>query len=327
MAKKTKKPKVEVSSGMSLLLDEISKLGGTLQPIGADSVLKIPSISSGSLQIDKALGGGYAKNKMIELFGQPSSGKTTLALLAAAQVQKEGGVVGFIDMEHALNLDYASQLGVQTSELYMTQPDSGTIALTVLDKMVESGEFDLIIFDSVAAIVSEGELAADVGSAQMGVNARLMSQICRKITPKLSNNTCTVMFLNQLRSNLGGYGSTYVTTGGNALKFYSFQRLEIKNVGRITQGEDIVGYDMRVTVVKNKLAVPYKKANTSLIFGKGVPVEKEILDLAIAEGLVKKAGSWFKYGEVSLGQGMLNVVDMLMDNPELTEELKEKINL
>lgn len=287
---------------------------------------EIPKLNSGSILLNTALGGGYPEGRIIEIYGGESSGKTTITLQATAEQQKKGNLVAFIDAEHALDLEYAEQLGVNTGDLFISQPDYGEQALEILDKVVESGQFSLVIVDSVAALTPKAEIEGEMGDSKMGLHARLMSQAMRKLTGKISKSKTTVIFINQIREKIGVmFGNPETTTGGNALKFYASQRLECRKKSQIKDGETVIGHELSVKVVKNKVAPPYKVANLKMLYGIGISLEDELIDICVEREIIKKSGSWYSYGDSKLGQGQGNVRDLLRDNPELVEELLNKI--
>ena len=287
----------------------------------------IPVIPSGSIALDKALGvGGYPKGRVIEIYGPESSGKTTLAIHAIAEAQKQGGIAAIIDAEHAFDRSYAEKLGVDVENLFISQPDNGEQALEIADQLIRSAAIDIIVIDSVAALTPKAEIEGNMGDSVMGLQARLMSQALRKLTSTISKtNTCCI-FINQLRDKIGVmFGNPETTTGGNALKFYSSVRLDIRKIGPIKDGEEILGNHTRVKVVKNKVAPPFRKAEFDIMYGEGISLSGEIVDLGVECNVIKKSGSWFSYGENKLGQGRETVKQLIMDNPELAEELKQKI--
>lgn len=302
---------------------------GTIMALGDRVTEQVPSIPTGSIMLDQALGiGGYPRGRIIEIFGPESSGKTTLAIHAIAQAQKLGGVAAFIDAEHAFDPGYAANLGVNIDMLLVSQPDNGEQALEVADHLIRSGAIDLVVIDSVAALTPKAEIEGDMGDAKVGLQARLMSQALRKLTGTISKTSTACIFINQLRDKIGAmlYGPTETTTGGNALKFYSTLRLDIRRIGSLKDSNDEhYGNRIRVRVVKNKLAPPFKKVECDLIFGEGLSMTGEIIDLGVDYGIIEKSGSWFSYGETRLGQGRENVRKLLIDNAELAEELEGKI--
>ncbi len=299
----------------------IMKLGEGVPP------QEIAAISTGSFGLDLALGiGGVPRGRIVEIYGPEASGKTTLALHIVAEAQKEGGVAAFVDAEHALDLNYARKLGVNTDELLVSQPDSGEQALEITEILVRSGAVDVIVVDSVAALVPRAELEGDMGDAHMGLQARLMSQALRKLTAITSKSDTVVIFINQIRMKIGVmFGNPETTTGGNALKFYSSVRLDIRSIGRIKKGENTLGNRVRVRVVKNKLAPPFRDAEFDILYGKGISKEGEILDLAVDRNIVEKSGTWFSYGDLRLGQGRDNVRAFLEEHPDVFEEIKQKL--
>ena len=300
---------------------------GVVMKLGDKVVEDIASIPTGSINLDLALGiGGYPRGRVIEIYGPESSGKTTLTIHAIAEVQKQGGVAAFIDAEHAFDSSYASALGVDVDNLYISQPDNGEQALEIADHLISSGAVDLVVVDSVAALTPKSEIEGEMGDSKMGLHARLMSQALRKLTATISKTNCTVIFINQIRMKIGVmFGNPETTTGGNALKFYSSVRLDIRRIGAIKNGEDIIGNRTRVKVVKNKVAPPFRKVEFDIMFGAGISRSGEVLDKAVDLDIVKKAGSWFSYGDTKLGQGRDAVKQMIADNPELSEEIETKI--
>ena len=300
---------------------------GVVMKLGDKVVEDVASIPTGSINLDLALGiGGYPRGRVIEIYGPESSGKTTLTIHAIAEVQKQGGVAAFIDAEHAFDASYAAALGVDVDNLYISQPDNGEQALEIADHLISSGAVDLVVVDSVAALTPKSEIEGEMGDSKMGLHARLMSQALRKLTATISKTQCTVIFINQLRMKIGVmFGNPETTTGGNALKFYSSVRLDIRRIGAIKNGEDIIGNRTRVKVVKNKVAPPFRKVEFDIMFGAGISRSGEVLDKAVDLDIVKKAGSWFSYGDTKLGQGRDAVKQMIADNPELSEEIETKI--
>ena len=300
---------------------------GVVIKLGDKVVEDVASIPTGSINLDLALGiGGYPRGRVIEIYGPESSGKTTLTIHAIAEVQKQGGVAAFIDAEHAFDASYAADLGVDIENLYISQPDNGEQALEIADHLISSGAVDLVVVDSVAALTPKSEIEGEMGDSKMGLHARLMSQALRKLTSTISKTQCTVIFINQLRMKIGVmFGNPETTTGGNALKFYASVRLDIRRIGAIKNGEDIIGNRTRVKVVKNKVAPPFRKVEFDIMFGAGISRSGEILDKAVDLDIVKKSGSWFSYGDTKLGQGRDAVKQMIADNPELSEEIEAKI--
>ena len=301
---------------------------GAIMKLGEEpEVKKMPSISTGALGLDLALGvGGIPKGRIIEVYGPESSGKTTLTLHIAAECQKAGGTVAFVDAEHALDTHYASKLGVDIPNTLISQPDSGEQALEIADMLVRSGAVDLLIIDSVAALTPKAELEGDMGDSHMGLQARLMSQALRKLTGSISKSNCTVVFINQLRMKIGVmFGNPETTTGGNALKFYASVRMDIRRIGALKDGENVVGNRTRVKVVKNKVAPPFREIEFDIMYGTGISKEGDLLDLAVKEGIVEKAGAWFSYENNKVGQGRENSKKFLMENPEIMEEIKTKV--
>ncbi|MFP4448691.1 MAG: recombinase RecA [Bacteroidales bacterium] len=319
----------EKMKALELTLDKIEKgYGkGTIMKMGDKAVADVPAISSGSLSLDMSLGvGGYPRGRVIEIYGPESSGKTTLAIHAIAEAQKLGGIAAFLDAEHAFDRFYAEKLGVDIENLLISQPDHGEQALEIADHLIRSGAVDIVVIDSVAALTPKSELEGDMGDSKMGLQARLMSQALRKLSANISKTNTCCMFINQLREKIGVmFGNPETTTGGNALKFYSSVRLDIRRIGQIKEGEDIKGNRTRVKVVKNKLAPPFKKAEFDIMYGEGISKVGEIIDLGVEYSVIKKSGSWFSYGETKLGQGREAVKQLLRDNPELAEELEGKI--
>lgn len=301
---------------------------GAIMKLGTDHVEeKIPSISTGSLSLDLALGvGGIPKGRIIEIYGPESSGKTTLTLHVAAECQRQGGTVAFVDAEHALDTGYAAKLGVDVPNMLISQPDSGEQALEITDMLVRSGAVDLLIVDSVAALTPKAELEGDMGDSHMGLQARLMSQALRKLTGSISKSNCTVVFINQLRMKIGiMFGNPETTTGGNALKFYASVRMDIRRTGAIKDGEDVVGNSTKVKIVKNKVAPPFKEVEFDIMYGEGISKTGDILDMACKEGFIEKAGAWFSYNNSKIGQGRENAKQYLKENPSLMSELRNKI--
>lgn len=301
---------------------------GSIMKLGESNVnLNVESIPTGSLSLDIALGlGGVPRGRVVEIYGPESSGKTTVALHMVAEVQKRGGIAGFIDAEHALDPVYAKNIGVDIDNLYISQPDSGEQALEITETMVRSGAVDIIIVDSVAALVPKAEIDGDMGDSHVGLQARLMSQALRKLTPVVSKNNCVVIFINQLREKVGVmFGNPETTTGGRALKFYASVRMDVRRIETLKQGGEVIGNRTRVKVVKNKVAPPFKEAEFDIMFGKGISKEGDILDLAVNLGLVSKSGSWFAYNGDKIGQGRENAKNYLTEHPDIMEELDHKI--
>jgi len=300
---------------------------GVVMKLGDKVEEKIDSIPSGSMGLDLALGvGGYPRGRVVEIYGPESSGKTTLTIHAIAEVQKQGGVAAFIDAEHAFDAVYASALGVDIDNLYISQPDNGEQALEIADHLISSGAVDLVVIDSVAALTPKSEIEGEMGDSKMGLHARLMSQALRKLTATISKTNCTVIFINQIRMKIGVmFGNPETTTGGNALKFYSSIRLDIRRIGSIKDADGVIGNRTRVKVVKNKVAPPFRMSEFDIMFGKGISRSGEILDIAVEQNIINKSGSWFSYNDTKLGQGRDAVKQMLEDNSELSEELETKI--
>ncbi len=300
---------------------------GAIMRLGDQPTEAIPVISTGSIGLDTALGvGGLPKGRVIEIFGPESSGKTTLALHAIAEAQKQGGIAAFIDAEHAFDRTYAQKLGVDTDNLLVSQPDYGEQALEISDNLIRSNAIDIIVIDSVAALTPKSEIEGETGDSKMGLQARLMSQALRKLTANISKTKTCCIFINQLREKIGVmFGNPETTTGGNALKFYASVRLDIRRVTQLKEGENITGNRVRVKVVKNKVAPPFRQAEFDIIYGEGVSKLGEIIDLGSELGVIKKSGSWFSYGDTRLGQGRETVRQLLVDNPELAEELEKNI--
>ena len=317
---------------LKLTLDKLDKAygKGTVMKMSDAPVIDVDVISSGSLGLDLALGvGGYPKGRVVEIYGPESSGKTTLTLHAIAETQKAGGIAAFIDAEHAFDRFYAQNLGVDIDNLIISQPDNGEQALEIADNLVRSGAIDMIVIDSVAALTPKSEIEGEMGDSKMGLHARLMSQALRKLTGSISKTNCTMIFINQLREKIGVmFGNPETTTGGNALKFYASVRLDIRRSTQIKDSDGTVrGNKTRVKVVKNKVAPPFKLAEFDIMYGEGVSKVGEVLDLAVEFNIIKKSGSWFSYDETKLGQGRDAVKQMINDNPDLMDELEEKIKV
>jgi recombination protein RecA len=319
----------EKLKALQLTLDKIDKTygKGSIMRMGDKPIEEVPVISSGSIGLDAALGvGGYPKGRIIEIYGPESSGKTTLAIHAIAEAQKAGGIAAIIDAEHAFDPSYARKLGVDTEELLISQPDNGEQALEIADNLIRSGALDIVVIDSVAALTPKAEIEGEMGDSKMGLQARLMSQALRKLTANISKTKTCCIFINQLRDKIGVmFGNPETTTGGNALKFYSSVRLDIRRVTQIKDGEDATGNRTRVKVVKNKVSPPFRKAEFDIMFGEGISKAGEIVDLGTELNVIKKSGSWFSYGETKLGQGRESVKNLIKDNPELALELETKI--
>ena len=300
---------------------------GSVMKLGDEQIADVDVIPTGSLALNAALGvGGYPKGRIIEIYGPESSGKTTLAIHAIAEAQKEGGIAAFIDAEHAFDRFYAKKLGVNVDELLISQPDNGEQALEIADQLIRSSAIDIIVIDSVAALTPKAEIEGDMGDNKVGLQARLMSQALRKLTSTISKTNTTCIFINQLREKIGVmFGNPETTTGGNALKFYASVRLDIRRVTTLKDGDTPIGNQVRVKIVKNKVAPPFRKAEFEITFGEGISHVGEIVDLGVELGIIKKSGSWFSYGETRLGQGRDAVKKVIKDNPELSEELEEKI--
>ena len=317
---------------LALVLEKMDKTygKGTVMKMGDSAVEEVEVIPSGSLGLDIALGvGGYPKGRVIEIYGPESSGKTTLTMHAIAESQKAGGIAAFIDAEHAFDAVYAKKLGIDVENLIISQPDNGEQALEIADNLIRSGAIDIVVIDSVAALTPKAEIEGEMGDSKMGLHARLMSQALRKLTATISRTKCTVIFINQLREKIGVvFGNPETTTGGNALKFYASVRIDIRRSGSpIKVGEDAVGNRVKVKIVKNKVAPPFKNTEFDIMYGEGISKVGEILDLGVEFDIVKKSGSWFSYGDTKLGQGRDAVKELLKDNPELLEELAEKIKV
>jgi recombination protein RecA len=320
----------EKLKALQLTIDKLEKTygKGAVMKLSDNKVLDIPAISTGSLGLDMALGiGGIPRGRVIEIYGPESSGKTTLTLHCIAEAQKAGGMAAFIDAEHAFDKNYAEKLGIDTENLLISQPDNGEQALEIAEHLIRSGAIDIIVIDSVAALVPKGELEGEMGESKMGLQARLMSQALRKLTGAIHKTGCACVFINQLRDKIGVmFGSPETTTGGNALKFYASVRLDIRRVGQIKDGPDnILGNRTRVKVVKNKVAPPFKVVEFDIMYGQGISKVGEVIDLGVELEIIKKAGSWFSYNGEKLGQGRDAVKNLLLDNPELLEELEGKI--
>jgi recombination protein RecA len=323
-------PKDSKLKALKLTLDKLDKTygKGSVMKLGDQTVEKVESISSGSIGLDIALGvGGYPKGRVIEIYGPESSGKTTLTLHAIAECQRAGGIAAFIDAEHAFDRFYAEKLGVDLGELVISQPDNGEQALEIADNLIRSGAVDALVIDSVAALTPKSEIEGEMGDSKMGLHARLMSQALRKLTASISKTNCTVFFINQLREKIGVmFGNPETTTGGNALKFYASVRIDIRRSTQLKDTEGgVLGNKTRVKIVKNKVAPPFKTAEFDIMYGEGISKIGEILDIGVEKDIIEKSGSWFSYGGSKLGQGRDSVKSILKDNPELMEELEQKI--
>ncbi len=314
---------------LQLTLDKLEKSygKGAIMKLGDTAVEPIESISTGSLGLDIALGiGGVPKGRVIEIYGPESSGKTTLATHIVAEAQKKGGIAAIIDAEHAFDKYYAQKLGVDVENLLISQPDNGEQGLEIADNLIRSGAIDVIVIDSVAALVPKGEIEGEMGDSKMGLQARLMSQALRKLTGTISKTNCCCIFINQLREKIGVmFGNPETTTGGNALKFYASVRLDIRRTSQIKDSDEVSGNRVKVKIVKNKVAPPFRIAEFDIMFGQGISKVGEIIDLGVEYGIVKKSGSWFSYGDTKLGQGRDAVKSLLLDNPDLSDELEVKI--
>ena len=328
-AKEVTKPSNEKLKALQLAMDKIEKDHGkgTIMKMGDNKVEEVPVISTGSIGLDMALGvGGFPRGRVIEIFGPESSGKTTLAIHAIAEAQKAGGIAAIIDAEHAFDRFYAEKLGVDVENLLISQPDNGEQALEIADQLIRSSAIDVVVIDSVAALTPKAEIEGDMGDSKMGLQARLMSQALRKLTGSINKTNTTCIFINQLRDKIGVmFGNPETTTGGNALKFYASIRIDIRKIGQLKDGEDVVGNQTRVKIVKNKMAPPFRKAEFDIMFGEGISKTGEIIDLGTENGIIKKSGSWYSYGESKLGQGRDAAKDCLRDNPELAEEIEMKV--
>jgi recombination protein RecA len=326
---KEKNVNAEKLKALQLTMDKIEKSygKGTVMKLGDSPVVSVSSISSGSIGLDHALGiGGFPKGRIVEIYGPESSGKTTLAIHAIAEAQKAGGIAAFIDAEHAFDSSYARKLGVDIDNLLVSQPDNGEQALEITENLIRSGAIDIIIIDSVAALTPKSEIEGEMGDSKMGLQARLMSQALRKLAGTINKTGSCCIFINQLREKIGiMFGNPETTTGGNALKFYSSVRLDIRRISQIKEGDSVIGNRARVKVVKNKIAPPFRQAEFDIVYGEGISKTGEIIDLAVDHNIIKKAGSWFSYGDTKLGQGRDAVKSLLTDNPELAEEIEAKI--
>ena len=329
MAEEKKNPSVEKLKALQLAMDKIDKQfgKGAIMKLGDDKVEDIPVIPSGSVGLNVALGvGGYPRGRVVEIYGPESSGKTTLAIHAMAEVQKQGGIAAIIDAEHAFDRFYAEKLGVNTNDLLIAQPDCGEQALDIADELIRSAAVDLVVIDSVAALTPKAEIEGDMGDNKVGLHARLMSQALRKLTATINKTNTTCIFINQLREKIGVmFGNPETTTGGNALKFYASVRRDIRKASAIKEGDEIIGNQVRVKVIKNKVAPPFKKAEFDLMFNEGISRVGEILDMGVDMGIIAKSGSWFSYEGNKLAQGRDAAKNVLRDNPDLAEEIENKI--
>ncbi|MBR3320231.1 recombinase RecA [Candidatus Saccharibacteria bacterium] len=316
------------SQALNLAIAQITKSfgDGSIMKLGDAKKIDVQLIPSGSLSLDLALGGGYPKGRIIEIYGPESSGKTTLTLHAIAEIQKQGGTAAFIDAEHALDPAYAKRIGVDTANLLISQPDNGEQALEICETLVRSGAVDLIVVDSVAALVPQAEIDGDMGDSQMGLQARLMSQAMRKLTGIISKSKATVIFINQIRMKIGVmFGNPETTTGGNALKFYASVRIDIRRIGQIKEGDNITGNRTKIKVVKNKIAAPFRTAEFDIMYNEGISKVGDVLDLAVQYGIMEKSGAFFKYNGDTLGQGREAVKKIFREKPELMDEIEKKV--
>ncbi|MCX7954284.1 MAG: recombinase RecA [Bacteroidales bacterium] len=319
----------EKLKALNAAIDKIEKEHGkgSIMKLGDERFAEVEVIPSGSLSLDYALGvGGYPRGRIIEIFGPEASGKTTLAIHAIAEAQKAGGIAAYIDAEHAFDRNYAEKLGVDLNNLFISQPDFGEQALEIADSLIRSGAIDVIVIDSVAALTPKAELEGEMGDAKLGLQARLMSQALRKLNASISKTKTCCIFINQLREKIGVlFGNPETTTGGNALKFYSSVRLDIRKISQIKEGEETYGNRVKVKVVKNKVASPFKSAEFDILFGEGISFVGEVIDLGVEKNIIKKSGSWYAYNEIKLGQGRDSVKQMLKENPELLNEIASKV--
>ncbi len=333
MTKKATKPEMATEDSgkkqaLDLAIQQITKQFGTgsIMKLGESQKIDVELLPSGSLSLDLALGGGYPKGRIIEIYGPESSGKTTLALHAIAEIQKQGGQAAFIDAEHALDPSYAKKIGVDTDNLFISQPDNGEQALEICETLVRSGAVDLIVVDSVAALVPQAEIDGDMGDAQMGLQARLMSQAMRKLTGIISKSKATVIFINQIRMKIGVmFGNPETTTGGNALKFYASVRMDIRRIGQIKEGDSIAGNRTKVKIVKNKIAAPFRTAEFDIMYNEGISKTGDVLDLAIAKGIIEKAGAFLKYKGETIAQGREAAKALLKSDPALLDEIDQQV--
>jgi recombination protein RecA len=314
-----------VDSAISQIERQFGK--GAIMKLGGETIVDVPVISTGAISLDRALGvGGLPRGRVIEIYGPESSGKTTLALHAVANAQKQGGIAAFIDAEHALDVSYAKRLGVNCDELLVAQPDTGEQALEIADMLLRSGAIDVMVIDSVAALVPRAEIEGEMGDAHMGLQARLMSQALRKLTGTIGRTKTSLIFINQIRMKIGVvFGNPETTTGGNALKFYASVRLDIRRIGAIKNGQDVVGNRTRVKVVKNKMAPPFKEAEFDIMYGEGISVHGDLLDVGVEAGIIDKSGAWYSYDGERIGQGRENVKKFMKDNPDLCATLDQRV--
>ena len=325
----SKSENAEKLKALKLTIDKLEKSygKGVVMRMDDESIVKVETVSTGSLGLDIALGvGGFPRGRVIEIYGPESSGKTTLAMHCIAEAQKTGGICAFVDAEHAFDKFYAEKIGIDTNELLISQPDDGEQALEIADNLIRSGAIDVIVIDSVAALVPRAELEGDMGDSKMGLQARLMSQALRKLTGTINKTGCICIFINQLREKIGVmFGNPETTTGGNALKFYASVRLDIRRTGSIKDGVDIIGNRVKVKVAKNKVAPPFRVVEFDIMYGQGISKVGEVIDLGVENNIIQKSGSWFSYGDTKLGQGRDSVKQILLDNPEMMDEIEQKI--
>jgi recombination protein RecA len=324
-----KNENAEKLKALKMTIDKLEKSygKGIVMKMDDENIVKVDTISTGSLGLDIGLGvGGFPKGRVIEIYGPESSGKTTLAMHCIAEAQKKGGICAFIDAEHAFDKFYGEKIGIDTNELLISQPDDGEQALEIADNLIRSGAIDVIVIDSVAALVPRAELEGDMGDSKMGLHARLMSQALRKLTGTINKTGCICIFINQLREKIGVmFGNPETTTGGNALKFYASVRLDIRRIGSIKDGVDIIGNRVKVKVAKNKVAPPFRVVEFDIMYGQGISKVGEVIDLGVENNVIQKSGSWFSYGETRLGQGRDSVKQILLDNPEMMDEMEARI--
>ncbi len=324
----SKKENADKLKALKMTIDKLEKSygKGIVMKMDDENIVKVDAVSTGSLGLDIGLGvGGFPKGRVVEIYGPESSGKTTLAMHCIAEAQKKGGICAFVDAEHAFDKFYAENIGIDTNELLISQPDDGEQALEIADNLIRSGAIDVIVIDSVAALVPRAELEGDMGDSKMGLHARLMSQALRKLTGTINKTGCICIFINQLREKIGVmFGNPETTTGGNALKFYASVRLDIRRTGSIKDGIDIIGNRVKVKVAKNKVAPPFRVVEFDIMYGQGISKVGEIIDLGVENNVIQKSGSWFSYGETRLGQGRDSVKQLLLDNPEMMDEMEKK---